>query len=107
MPEVIIKFPWPPKQLNPNFKRSNHWRKYQPQTKEYRKSCWGLTLEVTGASPADAATNQAITVDISWSAATGADDYDVYFGTDSTPESGELQGNQAGLSYEQGNVEHF
>ena len=64
----------------------------------------GAPDQVTGASPSDGATNQAITVDISWSAASGADDYDVYFGTDSTPDSGELKGNQAGLSYEPGTL---
>ena len=64
----------------------------------------GAPDQVTGASPADAATNQAITVDISWSAASGADNYDVYFGTDSAPDSGELKGNQAGLSYEPGSL---
>ncbi len=60
--------------------------------------------QVTGASPADAATEQAITVDISWSAATGASNYDVYFGTDATPDETELKGNQAGLSYEPGSL---
>ena len=60
--------------------------------------------QVTGASPSDGATNQAITVDISWSAASGASNYDVYFGTDSTPDSSELKGNQAGLSYEPGSL---
>ena len=64
----------------------------------------GAPDQVTGASPSDGATNQAITADISWSAATGADDYDVYFGTDSVPDSGELKGNQAGLSYEPGTL---
>ncbi len=60
--------------------------------------------QVTGASPSDGAISQAITVDISWSAATGADDYDAYFGTDATPDAGELKGNQAGLSYEPGTL---
>lgn len=31
-----LKLPWPPKQLNPNFKRRNHWRKYYKHTKAAR-----------------------------------------------------------------------
>lgn len=50
-------------------------------------------------TPADAATEQLITVDLSWDAATGATSYDVYFGTDSTPDATELIGNQAGTTY--------
>lgn len=47
----MIRLPWPPTQLTPNFKRRNHWRKYAPFIKHYRNECWGETLRVTGARP--------------------------------------------------------
>ncbi len=34
--EYLIRLPWPPKELTPNFKRSKHWSRYQPQIKAYR-----------------------------------------------------------------------
>lgn len=46
-----ITFPWPPKQLSPNFKRKHHWTKYAPHSRSYRKLCWCLTLEAIGARP--------------------------------------------------------
>jgi len=55
-------------------------------------------------SPADAATGQSITVDCSWAAASGATSYDVYFGTDSTPDETEFIGNQPGLTYDPGTL---
>jgi chitinase len=41
---------------------------------------------------------------LSWSAGTDATSHDVYFGTDSTPDSSELQGNQTGTSFDPGNL---
>lgn len=40
---TFITLPWPPKELNPNFKRRKHWTQYQPQTKQYRHDCFWLT----------------------------------------------------------------
>lgn len=36
---MILRFPWPPRQLNPNFKRRNHWSKHYRETKQYRRDC--------------------------------------------------------------------
>ena len=33
---MIVEFPWPPKEVSPNFKRANHWRKYYKQANNYR-----------------------------------------------------------------------
>ena len=55
-------------------------------------------------SPSNGATNQSINVDISWSNGGGATNYDVYFGTNATPDSGEYKGNQAGTSYDPGTL---
>lgn len=48
---TIISLPWPPKELTPNFKRRKHWRVYRPYEAEYRRVCWGLTLEAMGCAP--------------------------------------------------------
>lgn len=48
----------------------------------------------SGPSPSSGATGvNPPSVTLSWSAASGSTSYDVYFGTDSSPDSGELQGN--------------
>jgi hypothetical protein len=60
--------------------------------------------KVTTPSPTDTATDQSITVDCSWAAASGATSYDVYFGTDSTPDETEFIGNQPGLTYDPGTL---
>lgn len=54
--------------------------------------------------PANAATAQLITVDVSWTDGGGATSYDVYFGTDATPDETESIGNQATISYEPGTL---
>jgi hypothetical protein len=41
---------------------------------------------------------------LSWTAGTDATSHDVYFGTDSTPDSGEFQGNQAGTTFDPGSL---
>ncbi|MHC4643318.1 MAG: HzsA-related protein [Planctomycetota bacterium] len=40
-----------------------------------------------------------ISAQLSWDGDTFADSYDVYFGTDSTPDAGEFQGNQPGTTF--------
>jgi len=42
---MILEFPWPPKELTPNFKRRNHWTKYSKQTKAYRELCGWIARE--------------------------------------------------------------
>ncbi|MHC4799312.1 MAG: DUF6298 domain-containing protein, partial [Planctomycetota bacterium] len=55
-------------------------------------------------SPANSATDVSINSDLSWTAGSGATSHDVYFGTDSTPDSSEFQGNQAGTTYDPGSL---
>jgi crossover junction endodeoxyribonuclease RusA len=54
---IEITLPWPPKQLNPNFKRSNHWTKYRPQTKKYKADCFTICLEAKIKLPDDVMAN--------------------------------------------------
>jgi hypothetical protein len=56
-------------------------------------------------SPANGATGVSINADLSWTAGSGAISHDVYFGTDSTPDSGEFKGNQPGTTYDPGTLE--
>ncbi|MHC4671026.1 MAG: fibronectin type III domain-containing protein [Planctomycetota bacterium] len=64
----------------------------------------GPPSKATSPSPANAATGQALSVDISWSAGGGATSHDVYFGIDSTPDSSEFKANQSGVTYEPGTL---
>jgi len=41
---------------------------------------------------------------LSWTPGAGADSRDVYFGTNPTPGGGELQGNQAGTTFDPGTL---
>jgi len=54
----------------------------------------------TNPSPANGATGIWLDTNLSWTAGSGAASHNVYFGTDSTPDSGELKGNQFGTSYD-------
>jgi hypothetical protein len=55
----------------------------------------GVPATPTYLSPANGATNVNINDNLDWSAAARASSYDVYFGTDSTPDAGEFQGSTA------------
>jgi hypothetical protein len=67
---------------------------------------WGPTPpgQATSPSPADSATDVSVDADLSWTAGTGSTSSDVYFGTDSTPDAGEFQGNQTATTYEPGTM---
>ncbi len=52
------------------------------------------------------ATGVSINTDLHWASASGATSYDVYFGTDSTPDSGEYQANQNYTSYDLGTLNY-
>ncbi len=72
---------------------------------------WSFTTEpvappgqATNPSPADGATDVSIDVSLSWTAGSGATSHDVYFGTDSTPDSGEFKGNQTGTTFDPGTL---
>jgi len=56
---------------------------------------------VAGESPGDGASNVEITTDLNWTAAMGADSYDVYFGDSYPPAS---IGNQAATTYDPGTL---
>jgi len=55
----------------------------------------GVPAAPTYVSPSNGSTNNGINSDIDWNAAARATSYDVYFGTDSTPDGGEFLGNTA------------
>ena len=57
-------------------------------------------------SPSDGETGQLITVDLSWSNGGGATSYDVYFGTDASPDNGDSQGSQLSTSYNPGSLDY-
>jgi hypothetical protein len=56
--------------------------------------------QATSASPSDDTTDVSKTAVLSWAVGSGATSHDVYFGTDSTPDSGELQGNQTATTFD-------
>lgn len=47
----MIVLPWPPKELNPNFKRRKHWSVYRPVGKVYRDACYVLTIRAQAVAP--------------------------------------------------------
>lgn len=51
----VIELPWPPKELNPNFKRRKHWSVYRPHTKVYRDACYILTIAARARVPLEGA----------------------------------------------------
>jgi len=64
---------------------------------------WSFTTQsgkASSASPTDNASNVVLDVNLSWSAGAGAASHDVYFGTDSTPDETEFQGNQPGTTFD-------
>jgi len=62
--------------------------------------------KATNPSPSNGNTNQSLTVGLSWSNGGGATSYNVYFGTDNTPDSGEFKGNQPGKTYNPGTLSY-
>lgn len=62
--------------------------------------------QVSNPDPTMGATGVSINTDLHWASASGATSYDVYFGTDSTPDSGEYQANQNYTSYDLGTLNY-
>jgi len=66
--------------------------------------------QASGPSPINGAINVNVDMNLSWSSAANADDYDVYFGTDqtavmnATDADPEFQGNQAGTTFDPGTL---
>ncbi|MHC4737394.1 MAG: LamG-like jellyroll fold domain-containing protein, partial [Planctomycetota bacterium] len=67
---------------------------------------WGTSAptKATSPSPANSAASVSTTADLSWTAGSGSTSSDVYFGTDSTPDSGEFQGNQTATTFDPGTM---
>lgn len=63
-------------------------------------------VPATDPSPINGAIGQSIDTDMSWSNGGGATSYNVYFGTDSTPDSGEYKGNQTSTTYDPGTLNY-
>jgi hypothetical protein len=53
-------------------------------------------------SPGNGSLGISVDATLTWADGGGATNFDVYFGTDSTPDSGEFQGNQVGTSFDPG-----
>jgi len=58
--------------------------------------------QASSPSPADGATKVSRSVILSWTAGSGADSHDVYFGTNPNPGPSEFQGNQPGTTFDPG-----
>jgi predicted phosphodiesterase len=59
-----------------------------------------LPGQATNPSPANGATGISTLADLSWTAGSDATSHDVYFGTDSTPDSSEFQGNRTATTFD-------
>jgi hypothetical protein len=62
--------------------------------------------QVSNPNPENGAENVSINGELSWSAADGATSYNIYFGTDATPDAGEYVQNQSGRTYYPGELDY-
>jgi hypothetical protein len=60
--------------------------------------------KATGPNPSNGAGGVSIVTDLSWTAGAAATSHDVYFGTDSTPDSTEFKGNQTATTFDPGTL---
>jgi len=84
---------------------SSTWDGYDRDSSDY---LWDFTSDANAAShpkPEDAATGVGHDMVLEWWPGAGATSSDVYFGTDSTPDSGEFEGNQSGTSFDPGTLD--
>jgi hypothetical protein len=65
-----------------------------------------VASQASSPSPANAATNVAVTTDLGWTTGSGATSHDVYFGTVNPPSAGQFQGNQAGTTFDTGTMSY-
>ena len=42
---TLIRCPFPPTELRPNFRDKNHWGKWRPKAKAYGRDVWYLCME--------------------------------------------------------------
>ena len=76
----------------------NHWFNQYAHNREMTDIFLNCYMDFiaqypTGPVPQDGAVDQSVSVDLNWNDASHATSYDVYFGTDPTPDAGEFQGN--------------
>jgi hypothetical protein len=67
---------------------------------------FGPPSKATNPGPDNEETGVSINKNLSWSDGGGATSFNVYFGTDSTPDIGELKGNQTSFSYNPGTLDY-
>jgi len=60
----------------------------------------------TNPSPTDGAIHQPVTVNLGWAAASGAESYNIYFGTVPEPGPSEFRGNQTATTFSPGTLEY-
>jgi len=60
----------------------------------------------TNSSPSDGAGGRSIDTVLGWTNGGGATSYDIYFGTDSSPDSSEFMGNQTSTSFNPGTLDY-
>jgi len=60
----------------------------------------------TSPNPADGVVGLSSNTDLSWTSGVDAESSDIYFGTDSTPDSSEFQGNVPGSTFDPGALAH-
>jgi len=63
-----------------------------------------LPSKAINPNPSNGSTDIFISTDVSWANGGGATSYDVYFGTDPAPDSGEFKGNQMSTTYDPGRL---
>lgn len=81
---------------------SGYFSGSQPNSGWYQGASGSLPGQVSGPEPTDGETGVGASQTLSWSPASGATSYNVYFGSAYPPSS---IGNQAGLSYDPGGLE--
>ena len=65
-----------------------------------------LPSKVKNPFPSHGANDQPLDIELSWLNGGGATSFNVYFGTDNTPDSGESKGNRSGTSYNPGTLSY-
>jgi len=97
-----------------NYETTYHWRIDEKGAGGTATgNVWSFTTQAepvppgpaSSPNPTNGAPDVSIIADLSWTAGSGATSHDVYFGTDSSPDSGEFKGNQTGTTYDPGTMD--
>jgi hypothetical protein len=92
-----------------------YWRIDEPNAlSNATGAVWSFTTEIfvpppgqaSNPNPADSAADTGVGADLSWTAGAAADSHDVYFGTDSTPDASEFQGNHIETTFDPGTLNY-